>query len=524
MGAIGGLLGTAGGASGTGFKTPQTVDITSPVAQDQVDASNAGVTQSLGSSDRLLAALQARNGAGNQSQVFDQGQALSGQLGGLGGTGAEGLAMGQQGVLNTQLGQAGGVGLQQGAARGLQDVLAGQQGTAAQYQGIANGTGPNPAQAALNQSTGQNVANQAALMAGQRGAGTNVGLLARQAAQQGANTQQQAVGQAATLQANQQIAGLQGLAGMQAAMGNTNQLLGGLGSGLVGQQQTGINQQYGQGAGVVGQQQGQFGINAGIANNQVGNTLTATGQNTQGHLGNAGQTMGAAGNYNTNQVNQQGNVNTVSGGLAQTGMKGQQDMIGGLMGSVGAAAGMPAGAQGGYVTMADGGFPAPDGQGPLLAAPVQPGPVAPPPPGAQSSFGQFLAGGNTGSFLASQPLQQTVTPDTTQASNAQMQQNSNDSELKKGSASMGKMAMMAAMAAKGGQVQHDYRAGGGVQAKNPAEKAVKPGNSYANDKVKALLSEGEVVIPRSVMASRDPVRASADFVAKVMARRKAKPA
>lgn len=86
----------------------------------------------------------------------------------------------------------------------------------------ANGQGPNPAQAALNQSTGQNIQQQAALMAGQRGAGSNAGLLATQAAQQGASTEQQAVGQAATLQAQQQLAAQQAqqnLAAQQVSQG-----------------------------------------------------------------------------------------------------------------------------------------------------------------------------------------------------------------------------------------------------------------------------------------------------------------
>lgn len=70
----------------------------------------------------------------------------------------------------------------------------------------AAGAGPNPAQAALNQNTGANIAAQASLAAGQRGAAGNVGLMQRQAAQQGAATQQQSVGQAATLEAQQSLA------------------------------------------------------------------------------------------------------------------------------------------------------------------------------------------------------------------------------------------------------------------------------------------------------------------------------
>lgn len=72
-----------------------------------------------------------------------------------------------------------------------------------------------------------------------------------------------------------------------------------------------------------------------------------------------------------------------------------------------------------------------------------------------------------------------------------------------------------AVAAKGGLAHK----GGKVHAKKPSQKAEKRGNSYDNDKIPAYLSEGEVVIPRSVMQSKDPVRGSADFVAKVMAKR-----
>jgi hypothetical protein len=107
-----------------------------------------------------------------------------------------------------------------------QGGLANQANVINQLQNVAAGTGPNPALAALQQATGQNIAAQNALMAGQRGAGRNVGLLARQAGMQGANLQQQAAGQGATLQAQQQLG----------ALGQ----LGGLTSQQVAQQQTGL--------------------------------------------------------------------------------------------------------------------------------------------------------------------------------------------------------------------------------------------------------------------------------------------
>ena len=86
----------------------------------------------------------------------------------------------------------------------------------------AQGIGPNPAQAALNQNTANNIKQAAALAAGTRGAGTNAGLIASNAAQNAANTNQEAAGQEATLQANQQLAAqgqLANLAGQQIGQG-----------------------------------------------------------------------------------------------------------------------------------------------------------------------------------------------------------------------------------------------------------------------------------------------------------------
>lgn len=87
-----------------------------------------------------------------------------------------------------------------------QGILGQQDALAQQLQAETLGAGPNPAQNALNQNTGENIEQAAALAAGTRGAGTNAGLIASNAAGQGAKVQQQAVGQAATLQAQQQLA------------------------------------------------------------------------------------------------------------------------------------------------------------------------------------------------------------------------------------------------------------------------------------------------------------------------------
>lgn len=143
----------------------------------------------------------------------------------------------QQGTNAAQLNQAytgaqgalqNATGLQGSLAPGVNQGAASQNFLTNQLMNQAQGIGPNPAQAALNQNTGRNIAQQAALQAGQRGAGANPGLAALNAANVGANLQQQAVGQEAVLGAGQQLAAQQaltGLAGQQVGQGtNATQL------------------------------------------------------------------------------------------------------------------------------------------------------------------------------------------------------------------------------------------------------------------------------------------------------------
>ena len=161
--------------------------------------------------------------------------------------------------------------------QGIQSQNALTQALTQQMQGA----GPNPAQAALNQNTGQNVANQAALMAGQRGASNNVGLMARQAAQQGANTQQQSVGQGATLQAQQQLAAqnqLQNLANTQ--IGQQAGAVGNLNNYALGNQQQ-----------LVGLQENMNNANAGMAQTNANNTAKALG-GLLGGVGALGSSIG----------------------------------------------------------------------------------------------------------------------------------------------------------------------------------------------------------------------------------------
>jgi hypothetical protein len=580
--ALGGLFGTAGGAGGSGFAAPQSVDLERPATTAQGQEQYAQGQNAAGGQQALLAALQGQNGVGmqtaatgrtngiatqlagnngvaNQNSVYGQSQGLAGQLSGLNGVGNSAAAMQGQTGLNSQLAGANGVGTQQGAISGLQNVAAQQQGTANMYGQIARGEGPNPAQAMLNNATGQNVANQAALMAGQRGAAGNVGLMARQAAQQGAATQQQAAGQGAQMQAQQQVNALSGLSQQQQAMGATQQAIGGMGSNLTSQQQAGIGAQGSMSMQQIGAQQAQQNALAGQAQQQIGNQMganqaaagqanTMAGQEIAQTNANVGAnqaqqqiTNNALMGQNSSAVNMQGNVNTGNTALAQTNMQGQQAILGGTMSGVGAGMGMMGGARGGYVHLAEGGesmppqpYAAPDGQGPVLAEqPVYPAPAPapgpapvtePPPQGPQSSFGQFLAGKTSSTDYINMARWEDVQanmpqPDTAATAQipAQPQMGYGSQLLYKGAHDSAKMGTMAAMAARGGVAQD-----GTVKAGSPAQKATKPGNAYSNDKVPAMLSEGEVVLPRSVMQSGNPERSAADFVAKVMARRRAR--
>lgn len=115
---------------------------------------------------------------------------------------------GANNAINAQVGLANTLQPQAETAAGNQNALA------EQYLAMTKGQGPNPALNQLAQATGQNVNQQAALMAGQRGASGNVGLAARNIGQQGSNIQQNAAGQAATLQAEQQVAAQNNLANL----------------------------------------------------------------------------------------------------------------------------------------------------------------------------------------------------------------------------------------------------------------------------------------------------------------------
>ncbi len=441
-GNTGGHFATAGGFGGTGLPAPMKADVQQGTSLEDVAAAQQGAQNSLASQQTLLNALKNQRGLQQQNAVAQQ----------------------QQGLAN-QLAAANGVGTQNQAISGLQN-------TADMYRNIASGQGPNPAQAALNQATGQNVANQSAMMAGQRGAGSNIGLMARQAAQQGANTQQQAVGQGATLQAQQQMNALSGLAAAQ-------QAVGGLGSTQVGQQQ------------------GQQGAMANQANQVANQQISQSNANAQANMANQQAQQQALSGINNANITNQGNLMSTRAGLQQAYIGSQQKGLEKLADSMGGGGNMMGGAM-----MAEGGNVFAEANPYINHSAIDESMP-------QSSFGKFMNapmqqsspsnGGNDYTKLWSGKSNQT---------NSQSMAGSDASQ----------MPSNEAVAYKGGLAG----AGGNVNAKNPSEKAVAPGDDYANDKISAKLSQGEIVLPRSVTMSDDPVGNAAKFVAEELKKRKAK--
>jgi hypothetical protein len=544
------ITGGLGGSTGT--SAPSNPAVAAPIQTPYTAAGVQGATADSETAARNLSGVAAQTntgGSANLSNTYGVGTTLGTSIGNIGGQTAQTNAITQQGNLNTQTagGASNGVAAQNSAVSGLQN-------NANQLQGIANGTGPNPAQAMLNQQTGVNVQNQAALMASQRGAGANPALLARQAAQQGAATQQQAVGQGATLQSQQQLNAIN--AGVGA-----NTALAGVGAGQVGQSQTGINSLASQGATATGQQQGQNAQNAGIAQNQVSNQIGANTAITQADQNQQQIQTGGIGAQNSTIAGQQANVNTVGGTLANTALGNKAGLAGGLMNGAGAvlgsvlggsgaegAAADAAAARGGSIGMYDnGGGVGADGQpvGNMVMqnAPSYSGsmditpPTQPtvPPPAAnqpQSSFFNFLK-----NWTNTNAQGQTTGPVSSAAGTSGQALNQGATGLGTG---IGK-----ALSARGGKVKslvsegeavipprdanspdaaardvaRAKKDGGTIKAANASQKATKSGNSYANDKIEKDLPVGGIVIPRSVMNSKDPVRGTAEFVKAVMAKK-----
>ena len=403
MGAVTGMLGLGGGAAGTGLQGAQQANIVNPVTSQQLTQANTGAINSLDAQTQLLQALQQQNGLQNQTNVYNQ------------------------------------------------------------LQGVANGTGPNPAQAQLAQATGQNVANQAALMAGQRGAAGNVGLMARQAAQTGSGIQQNAAGQAATLQANQSLAALNNLGGMANTMA-TNQI-----------GQTNANTSARQ-----AQQQGLLQAQGAYNNAQVGSQTSVNNANAQLASGRAGNQAGAIGGL----LNAAGPALQGIGGLFGSSAPAGTLMAGGAGDAIGGAATLPAeiGAVAPMLAAEGGDVEAQSSQTPYAG---------------QSKFGAFLAGQgattSAGMFAHGGSVPAMLSPGEKYLSPKDVE------EVKRG--------------------KNPMQVGKTVPGKPKVDGAK---DSYANDIVPAKLEEGGIVVPRSKTQSKNPQDASAKFVETVLARRAAK--
>ncbi len=274
-------------------------------------------------------------------------------------------------------------------------------------------------------------------MAGQRGASANPGLIARQAAQQGAATQQNAVGQSATLQAQQQIAAQKELQAQQQLMANTNL------------QQQGYSNQL-------------FGTAAGAQNAQNANQIT---------------------NYNDAQ--------SINAGVAGQNAQAKQGLFGGVLGGIGAA-----------LALSEGGEVDKIGDSPDQA----------------SKFAPINTGSQTVKETKSSPAP-----------------SSGPGALQQGSQSFIEGITSSLGFAKGGmvnlpphlhavaQIYHGHKmspvrnmeSGGAVPGKAPVKN-----NSPKNDKIPALLSAKEIVLPRSITTHPNAPQKAAEFVQAVLNKRR----
>lgn len=484
---------SGGGGSGVGFSA-RSANILNPATIAQADEQYANVKTGLQQQQQFLQAVQAQNGLGNQSSVFNQ------------------------------------------------------------LQGVANGTGPNPAQTALANATGANVANQAAMAAGQRGAGQNVGMMQRQAANQGSAIQQNAAGQAANMQANQSLNALNQMGGLATNQAN---------------QQANATQGYSNSA-----QNAQGNILGAIANQNNANVGMQSNMNNanagmQGQIaGMQGQAAaGAMGGIGSAMQMIPGGMKSMFGGGGGgspadfTSSMGMDSMGGGGagMGETAAMAGNMMAAQGGMVPKRyeDGGMVDQSGMTPLQQS-----------QGPQSAIGKSMVGGYDPMSAVNAPIMvapaapkgmgmgPSAAPEGEKPKEDDKKGQFNLGGAAKGAmsgASMGTMILPGwgtAIGAIGGGLIGAFNAEGGMVPSlvSPGEKYLPPkdvekvkqgakpldvgekipgkpkfkGNNYANDTVPKQLESGGIVIPNSVMQSKDAAKKAADFVAAVLKRQSLK--
>lgn len=439
---------------GAGFQASG-APIDKAVNTDQTAAGYQGSQNALGQQQAFLNALQSQGGLGHQSSTF-----------------------GQMSNTANMLGQ------------------------------MAQGNGPSPAQDMLRQSSDQAMKEQAGAVSSTKG--LNPAMAAQMASQQGAQMQQGAANQAAQLKANQQLGAIGALQGQQANMANL------------------ANQQ-------VAQQQNQLNSNTSAQQNAYQQLLNQINAQNQANVG------------------MQGNINSANSGIANTNAQGQQAMTGGLFSSAGQAL-FPKLAHGGMVEkprqyMAEGGLSMPEMGAQFNAAAPNLG-VLPTVQSTPSSAFNFLSGGSKPDSApaptqpASNPYASSSNPGAQamfqagQAIGGALGKNAQDSGK-----SVLSMLPMAAALNQGGEVSdpiadpiaHLHSRVAELESKMGSKKMPKDknmksegghvpgkatvkGDSLKNDTVPAMLSPGEVVIPRSVMSSQDPASGAAKFVEAVLAK------
>jgi len=334
------------------------------------------------------------------------------------------------------------------------DQTQGQQQALAQALAAqAQGQGPNLAQNQLEKATQNNIAQNAGMMDSQRG--INPGAAQRLIAQNTANQNQEAAGQSAIMRAQQQLAA------------------------------------QGQLGGLLNNVQGQNLQNQNIYQNAVAALNNANISNALGQERiNAGT---AAQNAAANQNTASGILNSLSSGMGMMSSMGMAD--GGMVphyadgGGVGGAGGFDMGSMMNMFGGSKGG-----------GEDKQKDPMFMPPDASLQIANQMAAEGGVPHYAAGmhvQPL--TNMEDIMGQANPQNVMSMLGGGGEGGG--MGSLAMLAA-AARGGKI--------------PGHAKVK-GDSPKNDTVPAMLSPGEIVLPKSVVDSPDAESKAAEFVKHIKA-------
>lgn len=324
-----------------------------------------------------------------------------------------------------------------------------QQGLADALLAQSRGEGPNPAQQQFMQNVNQNIRQQAGALASQRG--INPALAGRMAAQMGAEANQNAAGQAALLQAQQQLAAQQQL----------GQNYGQMGQNLLGQGSTfnTAGNLYG-GAGA-------------LANSMAGTGVGYYGQNVQGQ--GAQNNAITTGTLGTNQINA-----GVAAGNADRFMQGQKMLSDQAISRSSNNSAMNRGLLGGAM----------QGIGGLATQ-----------AGLGTAFGKLFKGGsgdttdNTGDAAGNAGDAAGNAGDAaSEASNIIPEYHGGQIPDKKA------LSLADALMQQGGKV--------------PGKAKVK-GDNPKNDTVPTVLSPNEIVLPRSVAMSDDAPQKAAEFVARL---------